>query len=57
MISAYPLAIDAKRMIDAGDEAGAQQRLTAYMQDNVDRMLATTEDLIAQFSATSIAAG
>ncbi len=55
--SAYPLAADAKAMIDAGDGAAAQKRLTEYMSHTVDRMLAAVEELIAQFSAASVAAG
>ena len=55
--SAYPLAADAKVMIDAGDGAAARKRLTEYMSHTVDRMLAAVEELIARFSAASVAAG
>jgi secernin len=55
--SAYPLAADAKAMIDAGDGAAAHKRLTEYMSHTVDRMLAAVEELIARFSAASVAAG
>jgi secernin len=55
--SAYPLAVETRQMFDAGDRSGAEKRLSVYMADNVDRMMSVAEDLITQFSATSVAAG
>ena len=55
--SAYPLAVEARQMFDAGDRSGAEQRLSTYMADNVDMMMSAAEDLIARFSTASVAAG
>ena len=57
MASAYPLAARARQMIDAGDSEAAQKLLSDYMQSAVEHMLTTAEELITQFSATSVAAG
>lgn len=55
--SAYPLAAQAQTLIDAGQGTEAEQRLTSFMSDSVQRMLDTADELIEQFSVTEVAAG
>ncbi|HJP32558.1 MAG TPA: C69 family dipeptidase [Candidatus Latescibacteria bacterium] len=52
--SAYTLAAETKQMIDAGDAAEAETKLSGYMADTVDRMLATAEELIREFQPAGI---
>ena len=46
--TAYRIAADARRLIDAGQDAEASQVLTGYMNRNVDRMLTTLRDMLAR---------
>lgn len=46
--TAYRIAADARWLIDAGQDAGASQVLTEYMNRNVDRMLTTLRDMLAR---------
>ena len=55
--SAYPLAAEAQALIAAGQREVAEDKLTAYMDDAVDEMLASVDELTTVFSTTRVAAG
>ena len=44
--SAYAIAVEARELIDGGREAEAESRLSAYMEENTERMLSTTRSLL-----------
>ena len=54
--SAYPLARQARQLLDAGRGEQAEARLTAYMGDSVAQMLAAAGALSADLRTTAVAA-
>ncbi len=46
--SAYPIATEARRMIDLGREAEAAEMVTKYMHQNVDRVFSTAKAMLTQ---------
>ena len=54
MESAYPLAERARALIESGSQDEAEIQLSAYMTQNVARMLATADELIEEFTSASV---